>query len=199
MEVRIDPMLILQCSLDNDDDDDNSSELLPSAASSDEIIKSRLKINSNTNLKYESENYEPPYLCATCLRTFTTEMALQNHMWNHSSVYQKKTTNVLVNNFHDSNELFLLNRRIHGDDNKDNIDDDNDDNEEEKMTEEEHETSIISNEYIDDNDEYAMNNNNKLLSCPICGKIISTKGNLKVHLETHRPKGKYGCDICGRM
>lgn len=35
--------------------------------------------------------------------------------------------------------------------------------------------------------------------CPICGKKISTKGNLKVHLETHRPKGKYGCDICGRM
>lgn len=35
--------------------------------------------------------------------------------------------------------------------------------------------------------------------CPICGKNISTKGNLKVHLETHRPKGKHGCDICGRM
>lgn len=38
-----------------------------------------------------------------------------------------------------------------------------------------------------------------MYSCPICGKKISTKGNLKVHLETHRPKGKYGCDICGRM
>ncbi|XP_057331282.1 zinc finger and BTB domain-containing protein 49-like [Microplitis mediator] len=35
--------------------------------------------------------------------------------------------------------------------------------------------------------------------CPICNKKISTKGNLKVHLETHRPKGKYGCDICGRI
>ncbi|XP_049776927.1 zinc finger and SCAN domain-containing protein 2-like [Schistocerca cancellata] len=35
--------------------------------------------------------------------------------------------------------------------------------------------------------------------CPVCGKKISTKGNLKVHLETHRPKGKYGCDICGRV
>ncbi|XP_014203985.1 zinc finger protein 26-like [Copidosoma floridanum] len=35
--------------------------------------------------------------------------------------------------------------------------------------------------------------------CPICSKRISTKGNLKVHLETHRPKGKYGCDICGRI
>ncbi|XP_022901151.1 zinc finger and BTB domain-containing protein 14-like [Onthophagus taurus] len=36
-------------------------------------------------------------------------------------------------------------------------------------------------------------------NCPICAKVISTKGNLKVHLETHRPKGKYACDICGRI
>ncbi|KAJ8670506.1 hypothetical protein QAD02_001765 [Eretmocerus hayati] len=41
--------------------------------------------------------------------------------------------------------------------------------------------------------------NSKHFICPICGKKISTKGNLKVHLETHRPKGKYGCDICGRI
>ncbi|XP_023715624.1 zinc finger protein 2 isoform X1 [Cryptotermes secundus] len=43
------------------------------------------------------------------------------------------------------------------------------------------------------------NSNNMRFVCPICGKKISTKGNLKVHLETHRPKGKYGCDICGRV
>jgi len=43
------------------------------------------------------------------------------------------------------------------------------------------------------------NGNNMRFVCPICGKKISTKGNLKVHLETHRPKGKYGCDICGRV
>lgn len=43
------------------------------------------------------------------------------------------------------------------------------------------------------------NNSSGNFVCPICSKKISTKGNLKVHLETHRPKGKYDCDICGRM
>ncbi|XP_060818560.1 zinc finger protein 62 homolog isoform X3 [Bombus pascuorum] len=43
------------------------------------------------------------------------------------------------------------------------------------------------------------NNSSSNFICPICSKKISTKGNLKVHLETHRPKGKYGCDICGRI
>lgn len=36
-------------------------------------------------------------------------------------------------------------------------------------------------------------------TCPMCKKKLSTKGNLKVHLETHKPKGKFSCDKCGRM
>ncbi len=36
-------------------------------------------------------------------------------------------------------------------------------------------------------------------TCPTCKKKLSTKGNLKVHLETHKPKGKFSCDKCGRM
>lgn len=35
--------------------------------------------------------------------------------------------------------------------------------------------------------------------CNICGKKLSTNGNLKVHLKTHKPKGKFNCDKCGRM
>lgn len=36
-------------------------------------------------------------------------------------------------------------------------------------------------------------------TCPTCKKKLSTKGNLKVHLETHKPKGKFACEKCGRM
>lgn len=36
-------------------------------------------------------------------------------------------------------------------------------------------------------------------TCPTCKKKLSTKGNLKVHLETHKAKGKFSCDKCGRM
>ncbi|GAB0091852.1 hypothetical protein DMENIID0001_067380 [Sergentomyia squamirostris] len=36
-------------------------------------------------------------------------------------------------------------------------------------------------------------------NCIVCNKKLSTKGNLKVHMETHKPKGKYACDKCGRI
>lgn len=36
-------------------------------------------------------------------------------------------------------------------------------------------------------------------ACNQCGKKLSTKGNLKVHQYTHKPKGKFTCDKCGRM
>lgn len=41
--------------------------------------------------------------------------------------------------------------------------------------------------------------NGQKVRCPVCRKDMSTKGNLKVHMESHKPKGKYTCDICGRV
>lgn len=36
-------------------------------------------------------------------------------------------------------------------------------------------------------------------ACHHCGRKMNTKGNLKVHLETHKPKGKFNCEKCGRV
>lgn len=36
-------------------------------------------------------------------------------------------------------------------------------------------------------------------TCTQCGKKLSSKGNLKVHLDTHKPKGKFNCEKCGRV
>lgn len=35
--------------------------------------------------------------------------------------------------------------------------------------------------------------------CTVCGKKLTTSGNLKAHMKTHKPKGKFNCDKCGRM
>ena len=59
-----------------------------------------------------------------------------------------------------------------------------------------HENNVVTSQTDDFSDVNVLDGS---FICPICGKKISTKGNLKVHLETHRPKGKHGCDICGRM
>ena len=40
------------------------------------------------------------------------------------------------------------------------------------------------------------NENNNAFKCPICNTFVS---DLKIHLGLHRPKGKYACEICGRM
>ncbi|XP_044256965.1 zinc finger protein 771-like [Tribolium madens] len=143
MEVRVDPMIILQCSLETEDDDED---------------------NQSEEVSDSEDKYRKPYLCPSCPRSFTSELALQNHTWNHSPPIKR------ILNSHD-NWLET----------------------EEKETEE---NDASTNNDDDDNiEEFAISR----FSCPICGKEISTKGNLKVHLETHRPKGKYGCDICGRI
>lgn len=159
MEVRIDPMLILQCSLDAEDEDTPSDSDSPTQ---------RDDLSENENF----EKYRKPYLCSFCPKSFASELALQNHSWNHSTITKK------ILNSHDNFPESVFHEET-PDDEKETEDNDN-----------------ASNHNDEDNDDDYRNSR---FSCPICSKDISTKGNLKVHLETHRPKGKYGCDICGRM
>lgn len=35
--------------------------------------------------------------------------------------------------------------------------------------------------------------------CAVCAKRFATSGNLKAHVKTHKPKGKFNCDKCGRV
>lgn len=162
MEVRVDPMIILQCSLEAEDDDEDE-DIRSDAASDSESHVQRENLSESENC----EKYRKPYLCPSCPRSFTSELALQNHTWNHSP----HTKRIL--NSHDN----WMEQEV----------------DEEKETEEN--DASTNNDDEDNSEEFRHSR----FSCPICGKAISTKGNLKVHLETHRPKGKYGCDICGRM
>lgn len=162
VEVRIDPMIILQCALDAEDDDDDDDDDVQSDLMSDTESQLHREHYSTTE---NCEKYCKSYLCPLCPTSFISEVALQNHSWTHSAS-AKRILN--LTNWKEAED-------------------------EEKETEEN--DASTNNNDEDNGDEFK----NLRYSCPICGKDISTKGNLKVHLETHRPKGKYGCDICGRM
>lgn len=164
MEVKVDPMLFLQCSLDDDYRYESSSETLTDTDSLTIILKDSKdndvvddpdkSLNSNMNPKRsdcESNNLN-------LNRNLSTNRILQN---NHKNI---------------------------------KIEDIDDNKEKSKKIITEPKNSNASSE-----GESTENTNLLRYRCPICNKMISTKGNLKVHLETHRPKGKYACDICGRV
>lgn len=71
--------------------------------------------------------------------------------------------------------------------------------EEENHSDELNADEETTSDMLDSNNIFGKTSDLIQYSCPVCGKSVSTKGNLKVHVETHRPKGKYACDICGRM
>lgn len=150
MEVRIDPMIILQCCLDPGDDEDNMNDN-----------------NNDKNPDTELNGTE----------TGTVEAYRRTHVLPSTKLGSKLLN---LNNMHCTKET-------------------------DKQTETEtssHTGCNMHRQGLDDSDDEGTDSDNgegSKLTCPICGKLISTKGNLKVHLETHRPKGKYGCEICGRM
>lgn len=117
--------------------------------------------------------YRKPYQCNRCPKEFVTEFALQGHLWHH--IQERKLLAFNINKFQKDNIS------IYRDDDKDEIYEEQDINEEE-----------------DDNEE-TRNKKDTPFLCPVCGNVFSNRDHLKNHLETHHSRGKYGCDICGRM
>lgn len=185
MEVRVDPMAILQYF--SDEEEENRIENTEDTTSEKDDEQSDPETNSKTESLSESENQDIPkklFSCQLCPRNFTSETALQMHMWGHPS--QPKRILSFNNMQQQINQVVVTLETV-----KQIEDSGNNNNHISKCTDED------SEETEDDEfEEYEQKTSNP---CPICGKMISNKGNLKVHLETHRPRGRYACDICGRM
>ncbi|XP_032689345.1 zinc finger protein 431-like isoform X3 [Odontomachus brunneus] len=174
MEVKVDPMLFLQCGMeqsasDPSDSSDNEEEIIRTYSpeplpltkkNTGTEAEEKKRDESETKLHEDNERNMSitvkPHECTICARSFVSQIGLQNHLWSHLPRERRFDGKSILRSQH----IYSTNGILHtnGD-----------------------------------------NNTSSNFICPICSKKISTKGNLKVHLETHRPKGKYGCDICGRI
>ncbi|XP_063978728.1 zinc finger protein 625-like [Diachasmimorpha longicaudata] len=178
MEVKVDPMIFLQCGLEfsaspevsDEDSDYDKKSLHIKASCEDAEIRHRIKgsnsIRSQEDQEPSNDSNQKTHNCTICSRTFSSQLILQNHLWSHLPR---------------SDRSYQCDKSL-----------------QESITRDSHANNgvLISN---NDSDNSSGFGGNASFVCPICNKKISTKGNLKVHLETHRPKGKYGCDICGRI
>lgn len=114
-----------------------------------------------------------PLICSSCPMTFSTQSALQEHILNHLIDKQK-----------------LAEQKAAAE------------SKEKKETKEKKPVSApttIQKKTAATPKKRRKRACTSRFSCTMCGKKLSTKGNLKVHLETHKPKGKFNCDKCGRM
>lgn len=180
-------MTILQYCTDEDDENNIENKDEASTEKEDEPLDQKPLVKTENLLENENHNVGKTFLCQLCPRNFTSETALQMHMWSHPS--QPKRILSFNNMQQQINQVVVsldVVKQI-----EENSNNNNNNNNNNKCSDDD------SDETEDDEfDEFSEKKTNP---CPICGKLISNKGNLKVHLETHRPKGRYACDICGRM
>ncbi|XP_046382527.1 zinc finger protein OZF-like isoform X1 [Ischnura elegans] len=120
-----------------------------------------------------SNDEHKPHRCSVCPRAYVSEIGLQNHLWTH---FPRGPHRIIA----EGNPTLRLNGPLQpakveltdGEADKNGID------------------AVMTSP-----DSPSQGG----CTCPVCGKRLSTKGNLKVHLESHRPKGRHDCDICGRL
>lgn len=175
MEVKVDPMLFLQCGMeqstseasDSSDEEEITRTHTPEPISlTNKSAEVEEEDDDEKRDESESKSHEDSrkatsnapgktHECTICARSFISQIGLQNHLWSHLPRERRFDGKPIL-----QSHVYSTNGVLHTN---------------------------------------SDNNSSSNFICPICSKKISTKGNLKVHLETHRPKGKYGCDICGRI
>lgn len=170
MEVRLDPMMFLDCQTDDSQTNDCFS-------------------NNNMNCK-ESEIL-PPVITKLEGRNVTVELVPNNHEHkNCSATNVTQDMDKKTKELPDLKPIKLLKNSPSDDASKPFICMECPRSFFSELALQNHSWLHVKQEKISENGR---------VTCHICNKDISTKGNLKVHLETHGPKGKYTCDICGRV
>lgn len=119
-----------------------------------------------------------PLICSSCPMTFSTQSALQEHILNHLIDKQKLSEQKMAAEAKVKKEA-----------------------KEKKSTVSVSSapSTIVQKKSATTSKKRRKRACTSRFSCTMCGKKLSTKGNLKVHIETHKPKGKFNCDKCGRM
>lgn len=182
MEVRVDPMSILQYCTDEEEENNIENKWEKISDKEDEPLDQKsIPKNEILSETENQDNNKKTFSCQLCPRSFSSEIPLQIHMWGHPS--QTKKVLSFNNMQQEINQVVVTLETVR------------------HFEESSNNNNSCSDENSDDteDDEFDEFSEKKTNPCPICGKIMSNKGNLKVHLETHRPKGRYACDICGRM
>ncbi|XP_017774998.1 PREDICTED: zinc finger protein with KRAB and SCAN domains 8-like isoform X2 [Nicrophorus vespilloides] len=155
MEVKVDPMLFLQYSEDEQSQQSQDSNLSEQSAE----IEEEERFYNLKEFMESGRTFEAEFTCSLCSRIFHTDRSLLNHTWCQNTKPETQTPPVVHKKPIVPTPSITPRKYDMGDD------------------------------YVHDVVRYV---------CPVCGKLISSRGNLKIHLDTHRPKGKYDCDICGR-
>lgn len=191
IEVSVDPMIVLQ----------NSEESLSPTNNDDLILKDVTYLHSvdaeNVTIKLIKNDEQPqkksdssdedrsdgpkPFSCLSCKRSFCTEVALQNHSWQHFNTdnsYEKYKCLTCLEAFYYKKDLIMHSKQHHIN----------------GLCQLCGRTFRSEQNYITHMSVHFSAN--KSFPCKICGRSYNTWGKLKTHSVTHSTERPYQCHFC---